>query len=1180
MAKLIEPAIEGSTRRAIQVTAISASANSHAPAAGRIDTSPSAPPLTPPAADQIDTSPSAPPLTPPPDAVTATSSSPHTLASLDKKLGLLRFGQINISRVELSKIGAKIAGQDISAANTNFKKPYQDFLDSLSFDPAKVLARDISADPTDSGKVTTLVFELACLRSEDAPRLIAADKPLTPGSPMDRFARLADAAQKIDIHPANVPLPPWANRSLSSFGAGMQAYGIYSGMRGVRDALVAGDALEAAINGGGVASEFGSLIIERGLTKVGAAMITSGGTIFNGFAATSVGKTLGRGAGLFGSIITLPFDIYGAVSAFNSAASKQGKEAQDYYVSGGINVASAAIGLALGSAALAGFASTAGPVGLIAAGVLVVGAEIYRAARVVDDIDDYIELDLRERLRSGWFAFLMKDLDQDVLDRYKIAKTFSDYTEQLELSAKHLLEGPYKEQLEYIVNGGFDVTLRTIKIWWYEWDENAGGQPYKLDSEPVIIGTDDVIDARDGLPPNLKGSVKGSPGENKGILWQLGDGNDQVLGVKDKPNSFSYREGTKALTGGDKDDGFYFETTEAELNRPVKPARTSVLDGGEGSDTLAFEGSRPATDTRHVGYDVNLQTGKVALRNQDPAKDDIPVAQIKSIENISTLRRGSNRVTGSDKADQISANGNDLINAGPGDDTIAFRGADCRVDGGPGTDRYYIAETSARATIIEDGEQPSLIVFGWPRERIQRWRIVDTSLVVSSLRDKDGELPEHELIIENVYKHVDGQRQVKNNQLRFRTQDDYVLAPDLPPHLTDSLPHDILCSEIVIGERGPAPHIVNSGSVVIAEQESRHHFVSRDGRRVNFFAEADTPKTSRTIHLDYKYEEIHEIRFVYDVVASEDISGDTLLSYNNFRIWIFLPSKIITFVDFIREKQQKKTSNKDFPNIKTTGIHGVHDIVLVMQDGESYRLTSPYIPYHEDAAAPGYKTRSGKACLKRRHGHYRFIRPRLIRPYKLAATPQKVEFPLTSHTGIYVLEGQASSYDVYPPSNTIFSLSTPDAVTQTSNASTWTIYSTELTEAVTRNEIRLTSENLQVGSAVVKLPSLDHAGPVESISVVTSSGNIYSVELLFEVLQLYVVDAQGYASVDALLADIRAHQQRNELAVKVNVNNIGFTPRVDGRVYYNSTNNYWGIDTDLKLRIQLEDLVIEPIQNA
>ncbi|MNY43981.1 hypothetical protein D3C86_1789700 [compost metagenome] len=96
----------------------------------------------------------------------------------------------------------------------------------------------------------------------------------------------------------------------------------------------------------------------------------------------------------------------------------------------------------------------------------------------------------------------------------------------------------------------------------------------------------------------------------------------------------------------------------------------------------------------------------------------------------------------------------------------------------------------------------------------------------------------------------------------------------------------------------------------------------------------------------------------------------------------------------------------------------------------------------------------------------------------------------------------------------------------------------------------------------------------------TSSGNIYSVELLFEVLQLYLINAQGYTSVDALLADIRAHQERNELAVKVSVNNIGVTSRIGARVYYNSTNDYWGIDTDLTLRIKPEDLIIEPAQNT
>lgn len=1159
MAKLIEPAMEVSTHRPIQVTAIDKSANSHAPAAGQIDTSPSAPPLTPVPTEMLD------PAHP-------SQVSRRPLNILDEHFGPLRFGNSSVTRVELKALGASVHGQAISAANTNMRAPDQLFIDGLSFDSTLVEARVKSANTPDSGIVATLFFEISMSRSVDAPELIVASNPLMPGSPLDRLNKLGKAAQKLDIHaigsesPAKAKVKSVAQGSVATLGVGMQAFGIYSGFKGTFEALKVGDTGEAAFNGASIAAEFGSLIIERGLTKGGVAMLESGSVILKRFSATSVGSVFSRGGGLFAAAITLPFDIISAVKSFNAAASSQGKVAQDHYVSGGVSVASASLSIVLGAAALAGYGSIAGPVGLAAAAFLILGAEIYRAARIVDDIDDHVDLDFGERMRAGWLAFWGKDQDKEVMDRFKINKTSSDHSIQLEQSAKTLLEGTYKEELEYIVNGSFDVTLKTIKIWRYQWDENAGEKPYELDSEPVVVGTDDIIDAREGLPPDLKGSVKGSPGQNKGVFWRLGDGNDQVFGVRDKPNAFSYREGSKALTGGDKNDGFYFETTEAEMNRPWRPSRLSVLDGGEGSDTLAFEGARSATDNRHVGYDVNLQTGKIALRNKDSAKDDLLIARINSIENISTLRRGSNRVTGSDEANQISANGNDHIDAGPGDDTIAIRGAHVRVEGGPGTDRYYIADTSIEVSIVEDGEQSSLIEFGWSLERIQRWQIVDTSLVITSLRGTDGELPEHVLTIEQVYEQVEGQRRLKNNRLQFKTRDSYQLVPILPDHLTDSHAYDVEY-DVAGGQPTPAPYITNSGTVAIIKRDSPHNFVSRTGRRVDFIAYANTSKTSTVLHLDFQSEEIFEVKVSYNVEANTGTSDYTYLTYSNINIWVFLPSKIVNFTGIIHEKQQPKTGAYADGNIRIAGVHSAHEVVLVMQDGKSYRLVPPHLPYREDAASPGYKSRIAPDCLKPRHGHYRFLRPARIKPFLLAATPQQVKFPAPPHNGIYVVHGQASDYDVYPLSDTLLSLSTPGAIAQTSNASTWTVFSTQLTETVTRNEIRLTSENLQVGSAVIQLPSLDHPGPVESISVATSSGNIYSVELLFEVLQLYLINAQGYASIDALLMDIRAHQQRGELAVKIVVKNIGFSPRIDGTVYYNSTNDYWGIDTDPDYRI-------------
>ena len=133
-----------------------------------------------------------------------------------------------------------------------------------------------------------------------------------------------------------------------------------------------------------------------------------------------------------------------------------------------------------------------------------------------------------------------------------------------------------------------------------------------------------------------------------------------------------------------------------------------------------------------------------------------------------------------------------------------------------------------------------------------------------------------------------------------------------------------------------------------------------------------------------------------------------------------------------------------------------------------------------------------------------------------------------------------------------------------------------MTETISRDDIKLDAERLWVGSASIELPTIEDDMPVESVSVVTRSGNIYEVALLFEVLQLYLINAQSYSSVDSLLADIRLHRQRNELAARIIVQNLGVTTKLDGTLYYNSTKDYWGIDSNPALRIKPEDLVIAP----
>lgn len=129
-----------------------------------------------------------------------------------------------------------------------------------------------------------------------------------------------------------------------------------------------------------------------------------------------------------------------------------------------------------------------------------------------------------------------------------------------------------------------------------------------------------------------------------------------------------------------------------------------------------------------------------------------------------------------------------------------------------------------------------------------------------------------------------------------------------------------------------------------------------------------------------------------------------------------------------------------------------------------------------------------------------------------------------------------------------------------------------MNEAVTRDDIRLDANRLQVASALIELPDLQDDTPVESISVATSAGNIYAVSLLFEVLHLYVINAQGYANVAELLADIHAHRERNELSTRVVITNIGVAPSIDGTVVYNSIGNYWEVDSNPTLQIPRKTL--------
>ena len=1070
------------------------------------------------------------PSTPDPSRAPSPTRGRAGLAELDARLGPVTLDTFVISRVELYDMGARLRGRALDSADPQLQGSGRILVEGLQFDPDELQHHLETADDADQRPIDVL-FEIGSQRSLLAPPLLGTEKPALAANLMKHLNQLLVRLQNLQIltHKyVTFSLPSWIDtaksRSMLTAGSGMQAYGIYSGLVGIREALKKRDVTEAAVNAGSIGAELTSILVERGLRKTGEALLSQGGRIFQGFRATSAGLLVSRSAGLLGNVLTLPFDIHSAVVAFNNAAKASGKEAMDHYVTAGFSIASATLSLALGAAAAAGF-SSAGPLGLVACAVLIVGAKIYSAVRQVDDIDDYIELSVNERWRSGWFAFTGQALDQEVMDRYLIERTRVDYGKALETRARALLDVEMKETLAGVVNGNFHVELEPVKHWAARWDEGEE-QPYTTINTPVVREGDDVIDASKGLG-QIPGLVSGTPGEKKGLLWQLGGGNDRVIGVRDKPNYFAFSTGKKTLTGGDQDDAFLFQT-QATLTAPNVPA-ISALQGGDGQDTLSLQGQVPSRNSfRFVGHAVDLDSGTLALRRNAADLTPVAYATLGSIEHVETLAGGSSRVNGNSQANHITLQGmDDQASGGDGDDRFILKGTESRVAGGAGKDHYRITPAGRTVVLDEDGGEPSTIELDWPMERIQSWRIVDTDLIVTSLRDENSRLPSHQLIIRGVYKH-DGGRQLKNDLLLFVTREGHTLKPDLPATLEGTDDQDVRATVLILGQLPPAPQPVNGGEHSLPGASTSGYFIARQTLHTTFQVTPDDTRPSTTLFLDYDSAEIEQVSARYQV-QSKSIGAFNYLSYSEASLSLrFDDQTQLTLKDWVVEGAGNATDVG--AALHTTGFDLNHGIVLVLRDGSSYEVGAPTSSYLDDQRHPGIRTLDGRGSLRRRTGHYLFRSPE-NQSALLKDQPQRVDFKAGSDSTIYTLEGMSSTYELYPCSGATIRLSTPGALAKITNASTWYIHTQASGQRVTPGDIRIAPQQLWVGNIRFLLPTHDDpAQPMDLIYIVLTSGARYEVDRIFDQLLLHELDARAHADLDAIKSCIERHRADDQLA--------------------------------------------------
>ncbi|BBP75819.1 hypothetical protein PHLH7_19230 [Pseudomonas sp. Ost2] len=1105
------------------------------------------------------------------------------LAELDARLGPITLDTFVISRVELYDMGARLSGRHLDGSDRQLQDSGRSLVDDVQFEPAELQRHLETGDAVDQRPVDVL-FEIASRRSLQAPPLLGTNTPPLADNLMKHLNQLLVRLQNMQIlaHKyVTFSLPGWIDaaksRSMLTSGAGMQAYGIYSGLVGIREALKSGDVTEAAVNGGSIATELTSVLLERGLRKTGEALLGQGGRIFQGFRATSAGLMISRSAGLLGNVLTLPFDIHSAVTAFKNAARTSGKEAMDHYVTAGFSIASATLSLALGAAAAAGF-SAAGPIGLVACAVLIVGAKIYGAVRQVDDIDDYIELTVAERWRSGWFAFTGQELDRSVMDRYLVERTRVEHGKALETRARALLDVEMKETLAGVVNGSFQVELEPVRHWVHRWEGEE--QPHATVNTPVVREGDDNIDATAGLE-QVPGAFSGTPGEKKAVLWQLGGGNDRVTGVRDQPNYFAFSTGQKTLTGGDHDDAFLFQAQET-LGSASVPA-LGVLHGGDGQDTLSLQGQVPP---RHhlafVGHEVDLDSGKLGLRRHSTDAAPLAYASLAAIEHVETLAGGSSRVTGNARANHITLLGlDDQASGGDGDDRFTLKGTASRVAGGAGNDHYRIAATTRTVTLDEDGREPSTVVLDWPMERIQSWRIVGTALVVTSLPDDNGQPPEQQLTISGVYRN-DDERQLQNDLLLFVTREGFTLKPDLPATLPGTADHDVRITVLSLGQLPPAPQPVNGGDYPLPGTSTSGYFLARQTLDTNFQVGADATRPSTTLYLDYASEEIEQVSAVYRVAARR-IGAFNYLDYSDARLILrFHDQTQLTLKDWLAPGTGKPTDVG--ASLHSAGFEQQHGIVLVLRDGSSYQVGAPTASYSDDYRHPGLRTLDGRGSLQRRAGNYLFRSPE-NRSAQLKDHAQRVDFKAGSDSTIYHLEGMSSTYELYPCAAATIRLSTPAALAKTANASTWYIHTRASTQIVTRGDIKIAPQQLWIGNIRLLLPADDDpTQPLDLIYIVLKSGERYEVDRIFDQLLLHELDARAHADIDAIKRCIEQHQADNELAShRVRVRGLRVvTPSASsarlqaafGALVYDTLTQQWRTDNDESTLVDPADLFI------
>ncbi|WP_434558159.1 calcium-binding protein [Pseudomonas sp. Z4-20] len=1097
---------------------------------------------------------------------------------VDKLYGPLNIASLTVTRSALDTLGATIDGQPLNGQNCFFRTPNRFFINALQFSSIDIEARMKTIAAAEDYRLPTLLFEMASQRSPSAVPLLSVPsvQPKTLNSYRSKLEKLLIYAQRLEFRQSlQFSTLPWVNQAksiaMTHTGLGLQGFGIYSGLRGLQDAIRNKDSYNTIFNSASLGAEVSSIAIEAALTRQATHMLKASQGALKDFTRTTFAVRLGRGAGLIAGALTLPIDIISAINAFKDAAKSTGKDAIDHYVSAALSITSAVMTVSLGIAALAGF-SAAGPVGLVAGLILALGAQIWGAVRQVDEIADYIELTALERLRTGWFAFWLIDPDRDINDRYLIAKATAEHTKKLEAEALYLLQGPLKDTTEAIVNGAFNVELEDVPFNATHW--LTGNKYVDYLQRPKITGGDDTIDARGGVTVDTPGAVLGTSAEDKNIHWYIGGGSDTVWGDEKKQNIFRYGEGIKNLTGGEKDDVFIFEGINALPNETDDDFVPGTLDGGQGNDTLILAGRSKDHQVLKLGYRVDLSRNQVLVTKADNTSHLQTV--LKNIENIEIHEGGTHTIKGSDAVNIIKSYGCDTVEAGGGDDRIYLLGKNnLDAKGGAGNDSYVIAHRPGRITLTEDGLDGSIILLDWRADLIKNWQITQNDLVLTSHFDAN-DLDVRQVVIRDVYKRIDGRRSINNKEMNFLTKDGYQLTPDLPEFLEVDGPFQIT---IAMTKQGTLrnPWILKDWVIqTVPHDKDTHYYFSRFTNETTLNIKQRSAFTT-TLHLDYASAELTRIEADYSIYfAGTDEDEIDNIKYGKCGLTLSLGKKRVRLLNL--ESADERFTALAPGRRMFSKLRPQHTFILVMNDGKSYRLTLPdpnpalFLNGEITKDNPLQWKTDVRLPLKPTKHLYPSLPPLEKEPFHMRnrATCARLN-PPSDASGVEVLIGEGSTYLIHLKPETTLRLSTPGALANANPrlpaASTWELDATQLG----RVEITLLPNRLKVGSVLIHLPEYGPEDLIDPIRVITAEGIVHAVDVLFEEVYIDALDAR-YFRPPKNADDTLAKELSSLTSEDIKVLNVAVRDGSAGTVSYNWKKRNWYLRADSLRVLDASDL--------